>query len=422
MISTFFDVVAWILAFCYSLVPSYIFAVAGLTIVVMVVVTPLTLKSTRSMLQMQRLQPQLKAIQNRHRGDRQRMNEEMMEFYKENGINPLGGCLPLLVQLPIFLVLFRVVQGITRRVTGLGDQLGWSTGRFGGDGVLDLSSAATHKRPFDPENLPQDSDMYADLVGAGRAFADRPTKMVEVGIDLSRSMQNVLSDGLSLSILPYLVLILLVLVTSLYQQRQIRGRNKGAPINPQQEMIMKIIPYLLPVFSFTMPAALVIYFVVSNLYRIGQQGYITHSLYKGDDSLGAQAARSRQASPPSGEPVGGRTTPKKGGPTPKRSAASSASKARSSKSGRAGPKRPGRASNAKGSTSQRSSGRVTAPKDGSKGRSGGSKRVTGSGSVVSRPTGLGRTGNAPSRHHRQADGRGSAPDDVAPPKQQRKKR
>ena len=72
------------------------------------------------MLQMQRLQPELKAIQTRYKDDRQKMNEELMAFYQENGINPLGGCLPLLVQLPVFLVLFRVVQGITRHATDAG--------------------------------------------------------------------------------------------------------------------------------------------------------------------------------------------------------------------------------------------------------------------------------------------------------------
>jgi YidC/Oxa1 family membrane protein insertase len=115
-----FDLIAQVLAFFYSLVPSYGVAIVLLTLAVMIVVTPLTLKSTRSMLQMQRLQPELKAIQTRYKDDRQKMNEELMAFYQENGINPLGGCLPLLIQLPVFLVLFRVVQGITRHATDAG--------------------------------------------------------------------------------------------------------------------------------------------------------------------------------------------------------------------------------------------------------------------------------------------------------------
>ena len=364
-----FDLIASLLAWFYSVIPSYGFAIASLTLTVMVVVTPLTLKSTRSMLQMQRLQPELKAIQNKHKDDRQKMNEELMAFYQENGINPLGGCLPMLIQLPVFLVLFRVVRGITRRVTDVGNQLGWTSGRLGIGADGTVSPIVGNERPFDPQDLPIDSDMYADLTGEGLPFEERPTEMVSWGIDLARSAQGVLSDSI-VDALPYLLLIVLVLVSSIYQQRQIRGRSSGAPVNPQQEMIMKILPFMLPVFSFTMPAALVVYFVISNLYRIGQQAYITRSLYKGDDSLGAQAARSREVSRSdegSTKASGGRTTPKKGQPTPKRGSA------------------PEKGSSKKGSSKKGSSKKGSSKKGSSKG---------------GHRTGAGRTGKAPTRQPR----------------------
>ena len=366
-----FDLIASVLAWFYSLFPSYGFAVGMLTITVMVVVAPLTLKSTRSMLQMQRLQPELKAIQAEYKDDRQKMNEQLMAFYQENGINPLGGCLPILVQLPVFLVLFRVVQGITQRVTGFGEQSGWSIGRIGAGGMSEVSPLSATERPFDPQNLPDSSEMYMDLVGEGMDFASRPTEMLSLGLDLSRSAQSALGEGI-IGALPYLGLIVVVLISSLYQQRQIRGRNSGAQSNPQQEMIMKILPFMLPVFSFTMPTALVIYFVVSNLYRIGQQGYITRSLYRGEDSLGEQARKSREATQSatkaSKSPGGGRVTPKKGEPTPKRGAVAKGSKTQGSKS--------------QGSKSQ------------------GKNRSSG--------PGAGRTGKAPSRHH-GASGRTTDP-------------
>ena len=309
-----FDLIASVLAWFYSLVPSYGVAIIMLTLAVMVVVTPLTLKSTRSMLQMQRLQPELKAIQNQYKDDRQKMNEELMAFYQENNINPLGGCLPLLIQLPVFLVLFRVVDGITRHVTDFGLAGGWLAGSLS-SGRTDSVQLADDDLPFDPENLPVDSQMYMDLT--------QTNEMNFLGMDLSKAAIEVAGESL-VSALPYFVLIVVVLISSLYQQRQIRGRNSGAQINPQQEMIMKILPWMLPVFSLTMPAALVVYFVISNLYRIGQQAYITRSLYRGEDSLGAQAARSREVARADekvgakGKGSGGRTTEKKGQPTPKR--------------------------------------------------------------------------------------------------------
>src|SRR5688572_22397662 len=80
----------------------------------MVVLTPITLKGTRSMLAMQKLQPEMKRIQEMHKGDRQAMNEAMMAFYKEHKINPLTGCLPMLAQIPVMIVLFNVINGLAK--------------------------------------------------------------------------------------------------------------------------------------------------------------------------------------------------------------------------------------------------------------------------------------------------------------------
>ena len=368
-----FNFIAEVLTFFYDQVwDSYGMAIIMLTLAVMIVATPLTLKSTKSMLQMQRLQPELKAIQNRYKDDRQKMNEKLMAFYQENGINPLGGCLPMLIQLPIFLVLFRVVQGITRRSTGIGEQFGWTTGRVGAGAAPDASGIERIERTFDPENLPVASEMYQSLIGRA--------EMNSWGIDLSRTAQEVLGDNI-VSALPYLVLILIVLVSSLYQQRQIQGRNTGVQINSQQQMIMKILPFMLPVFSFTMPAALVVYFVFSNLYRIAQQAYITYSLYRREDSPGAQLVRQRTAERTSGrsgaDRGSGRTTPKKGEATPRRGEAR--------KPVAKGGRNTGNAKNAKKQSNKNA----------------GAQRAKGSGA--------GRTGKAPSRQTRGGSGRTTEP-------------
>src|SRR5436305_9205879 len=116
----FFAPFANLLAFFYNFWPSYGGAIALLTLTVMVVLTPLTLKGTRSMMVLQSLQPEMKKIQAQYKDDRQKLNEEMLRFYRENNINPLGGCLPLLIQLPVFLILYRVLRGLTE----LGDCVG----------------------------------------------------------------------------------------------------------------------------------------------------------------------------------------------------------------------------------------------------------------------------------------------------------
>tara|TARA_B110000438_G_scaffold213866_1_gene206114 strand:+ start:1568 stop:2833 length:1266 start_codon:yes stop_codon:yes gene_type:complete len=265
-----FDLIAAVLSWFYGLVPSYGLAIVLLTFVVMLIVTPLTLKGTRSMIKMQHLQPEMKKIQTRYKGDREVMNREMMAFYQANNINPMGGCLPMLVQAPVFMVLYNVLRGMTRRLSDIGDSAGWVAGRLADGSNAVLTGASTDPQAFYPAYVDPSSDLFIDLASE--------TEMLFLGFDLSRSAGAAISQSL-MSALPYLFLILMVFASSWIQARQIRGRNPDATVNPQQQMLMKVMPFFLPVISFNLDAALVLYFVVSNLYRIAQQSYITHTLY-----------------------------------------------------------------------------------------------------------------------------------------------
>ena len=263
-----FDLIANLMAWFYSLVPSVGLAIIMLTLVVMVVLTPVTLKGTRSMIKMQHLGPELKKIQARHKGNREALNQEMMAFYKANNINPMGGCLPLFAQMPVFLVLYQVLRGITRRLSDLGDSVGWVAGRLSVGETL--GGAPTDPQAFYPAYIDHGSEIFRDL--------SNRSEMVFLGMDLSRSASTALSESV-VAVLPYVLLILVVGISSWFQQRQIRGRNPDAAVNPQMQMMMKVMPFFLPIISVSLDASLVLYFVVSNLYRIGQQSYITRSLY-----------------------------------------------------------------------------------------------------------------------------------------------
>ncbi len=252
-----FEFLAQILDFFYGLVPNYAIAIMLMTLLVMIITTPLTLKGTRSMIKMQLLQPELKKIQEKHKGgDRNEMNQELMAFYQENDLNPLGGCFPLLVQAPVFFILFRLIRGLTH---------------VGADGT------------FDPQYLDHSSTLYRALHGQ--------KQMLSFGFDLAQST----SDAVGQSIvhgLPYLALILLMVAAQYLQQKQISARNTNqASAMPQQQMLLKVMPAFFAVISIGFPAALVIYWVTSSVYRIGLQGYITKSLYGHEDSIGAQASK-----------------------------------------------------------------------------------------------------------------------------------
>ena len=268
MFDALFDGLAWLLAVYYSLGSSYGIAIMLFTLTVMLVLTPLTFYTTRSMLRMQDLQPEVKKIQAQHQGDRQRMNEEMMRLYQANNVNPLGSCLPMLAQLPVFFVLFRLIRGLTRRVSDLG--------KYAGNGVLprnDGVAAAPDfpERTFNPEYLASDSDLRVALEGS--------TEMNFLSMDLSSSLMDAFRDSFATA-LPFLLLIVLIGVTSYIQQRQIAGRrDPDAPVNPQQQMIMKLMPWFLPIISLGFPAGLNLYFVSSNIVRVGQQAVITRRIY-----------------------------------------------------------------------------------------------------------------------------------------------
>jgi hypothetical protein len=197
-------------------------------------------------------------------------------------------------------------------------------------------------RVFDPAWINQDTKMYQNL--------STSTSMEAFGMDLSESASKAMSQGIWHA-MPFLVLIAIVAVTGVIQQRQIQGRNPNATVNPQQQMIMKIMPIFLPVISFGLPAGLVLYFAVSNLYRIGQQAFISHSIYGGKangmtwkDMLGfgsKKSSGSSKAASSSKEKAKRKAIPASSKPAPKGKAPAKASaKAGAPKGGRTTPSKP----------------------------------------------------------------------------------
>src|SRR3989449_8413740 len=85
-------------------------AIVGLTVVIRAVLVPLTFRQLKSMQEMQRLAPQINALKEKYKDDKQRQQQEIMKFYRENKINPLASCLPLLLQLPVFISLFYMLK------------------------------------------------------------------------------------------------------------------------------------------------------------------------------------------------------------------------------------------------------------------------------------------------------------------------
>lgn len=296
MLDGLFEIVSGTLNFFYTLVPNYAIAIALLTCVVMIITTPLTLKGTRSMIEMQRLQPEIRRLQLQYKDDRQKLNEELMAFYKEHEINPVGGCLPLLIQAPVFSILFYVVRGLTNPAKFVAVQKIISEPDY----AQYVPGGVTVTEGFQPKYLNSSDELYQALLGQDH--------MNSFGVDLSQSPAEALSGGF-LHALPYIFIVAVIAFLSWYQQRQIMGRNAGAEVSQQQQLMMRIGPLMYVFFAFVSPAAICVYFLVSTLWRVGQQHYITRSLYHGEDSVGVQAQKAmaelREAKKKEGASKGG---------------------------------------------------------------------------------------------------------------------
>ncbi len=211
MIAGIFEVPAALLAWFYAITTNYTIAIALIACVVMLLVTPLNLKSTKGMLEMQRLAPEMRKLQNEHKGDRQKLNEEMMKLYQEHKVNPMASCLPLVAQMPVFIIMFRILHGMTYSPAG-------------GDEVIAnaVLAAGNDDRPvgFVPRYLSHGSDLYQSLV--------RNETMTSFGLDLSKSPAEMLGQDFVMGLV-FSALVVLLGILYWVQQRMVASRCRGQP-------------------------------------------------------------------------------------------------------------------------------------------------------------------------------------------------
>jgi len=201
----------WMLHAIYSIVPNYGIAIILLTILVRAVTAPLTVKQMRSMERMRLVQPRMKEIQEKHKDDRQRQSEEMMRLYRTEKVNPLGGCLPMILQLPVFIGLFYALR----------------------------SSIHLRQAPF--------FGWIDDLSAPDELF-------VIPGIEIP------------VRVLP------LIMGATMFAQQKITPMQTPDPT--QARMMLTIMPVMMTVLFYQFPSGLVLYWMMSNLLAILHQLWI----------------------------------------------------------------------------------------------------------------------------------------------------
>jgi YidC/Oxa1 family membrane protein insertase len=270
------DAIGWLLAWLYDLTGNFGFAIIILTIVFRIVLLPLGIKQIKSMQAMQALQPKIKEIQKKFKGNKQKIQEQTMKLYQEYGVNPLGGCLPLLLQFPILIAMYSVIRAPV---------------------PLPEDPDAPGVVEFKDNHLPEDSQLFVDVTsheGEGQHFLlmnlqcspQQAGRTVPVLNTEGKPTGDTLDCGDSIpDRLPYYAMLVLMIGTTFYSSRQTQKATPSSAQNPQTQIITKVMPIMFGVFGFAFPAGLVLYWTVSNLFQIGQQAVMLRLGHIGPDAM-----------------------------------------------------------------------------------------------------------------------------------------
>jgi YidC/Oxa1 family membrane protein insertase len=275
ILNPLFDAVAWVMMRIHAALAVPFGASSGVTwglsivllvVLMRLVMVPLFIKQRNSMWKMQSHMPQLQEIRKKYKSDKTRLNEETMKFYKENGINPLGGCLPLVAQLPVFWSLFNVLKAIAQ----------WTPPAAG----------QTASQP---------------KYGMTISFVESAHNAKIFGISLYDQFLHPALGETTTSRLLIVVFVLVSAATTFMTMRQSQRRgmmNQTAP-DPDQpgaaaaQAMSKNMMYIAPFFALTglyWQFGLVLYWVTTNVWTLGQQHFLFRKLpIVGSTTVGASA-------------------------------------------------------------------------------------------------------------------------------------
>ena len=224
--STFLDPTAGI---------TWALSIVGLVIVVRILIIPLFVRQVKSQRNLQVIQPQMKELQKKYAGDREKLGQEMMKLYKDTGTNPLASCFPILLQAPIFFALFRVLQYGISQEKAIGYFLNYP-------GLVNMA--------HDAELL--GVPLWGYFLGAAQTPNPTATKILTV------------------------CLVILMTATTFLTQRQLMVKNMPAdnPMAQQQKILLYVFPVIFAVGGVGFPIGVLIYWSTTNIWSMGQQFWI----------------------------------------------------------------------------------------------------------------------------------------------------
>ncbi len=256
--------------------PAWALSIVLLTVTVRLLLFPLFVKQIKSQRRMQEIAPRVKELQKLHKGDRETMNTEMMKLYKENNANPVSGCLPLLLQLPVFFALFTVIREFRTTATA---KFGLSTDQLREGAAAQVLGAPISAAFNSPASL-------IDELGANHTTVRLVAFLMVIGMGAS----------------------------TFWTQRQMMAR--AGTTDPQQIMVQKLLLYVLPL-SFAVsgvffPIGVLLYWLTTNLWSMGQQAWVIKRMPPVNLNPGKGAGGTPSGTGPKGK--GGQAGGSGGGP------------------------------------------------------------------------------------------------------------
>jgi YidC/Oxa1 family membrane protein insertase len=245
------DGIFWLLKYFYGWVGDWGFAIILLTVLFRIITIPLVWKQTKSMIEMQKIQPKIKALQEKYKNNKEKQQEELMKFYRENKVNPFGGCLPLLVQMPLLFALFQVLR------VNLVDYISKSV-------PIAQQAAARQWWVLIPDITISPQQVY----GVASSVATHTVGAAGVAASAVSTSAVVAGAGGflngAIAVFPYLVLVALFAVSTWLPQYLLTK-------DPMQRRTAAYMSLVMIWFGFISPAGVLIYWVTSSAWQVVQQ-------------------------------------------------------------------------------------------------------------------------------------------------------
>ncbi len=287
----------WIIEQIYSLVANYGFAIIIFTVIIKLILLPLNVKSQKAMRKQQKIQPVLQELQKKYANDQEKLQKEMMKLYKENNISMTGGCLPMLIQMPILVGLYQVIQkplsyligvdwmqqAVIDKVYMLRDAMAASIGNLATqtEEMLARASQIQLSQWANIVNGPNDP-WVINFNFLGLNLANTPSAALNYIMRLDFSDWSIIA----LLLIPILAIVSQLLTTKLTQVQsgQTNDNDSSNTANQMSKSMMMMMPIMTGVFTFTLPSGIGIYWIISSLVQLVQQLALNKYFdSKGDD-------------------------------------------------------------------------------------------------------------------------------------------